>query len=140
MSVEENKLRMREFAEAFNRRDWSAMESCLAPGFMRHSVAAPGVSSRDALLAYLRAEFITFPDAIETIDDMVGEGDKLAVRHHFRGTQVGSMGPFPPTGRVMEADYLAIYRFEGGRIAEAWVEWDNLAGLVQLGHLMMPGA
>ena len=27
-----------------------------------------------------------------------------------------------------------IYRLESGRIVEAWAEWDNLAGLKQLGH------
>ena len=50
------------------------------------------------------------------------------------------MGPYAPSGRVMTADYLAIYRLVGGRIAEAWVEWDNLAGLVQLGHFAPPEA
>jgi hypothetical protein len=44
------------------------------------------------------------------------------------------MGPYPPTEKVMTADYLAIYRVEDGQIAEAWAEWDNLSGLVQLGH------
>ena len=34
----------------------------------------------------------------------------------------------------MGADYLAIYRLADGMLAEAWVEWDNLSGLVQLGH------
>src|SRR5690606_22642652 len=45
-----------------------------------------------------------------------------------------SWGAFPPSGRLLEATYLAIYRIEDGRIAEAWAEWDNLAGLRQLGH------
>jgi hypothetical protein len=38
----------------------------------------------------------------------------------------------------MTADYLAIYRLEGGRVAEAWAEWDNLSGLAQLGHYNPP--
>jgi hypothetical protein len=40
---------------------------------------------------------------------------------------------------VLTADYLAIYRLEGGRIVEAWAEWDNLSGLAQLGHFKPPG-
>jgi predicted ester cyclase len=35
----------------------------------------------------------------------------------------------------MNAEYIAIYRVQDGQIVEAWVEWDNLAGLRQLGHL-----
>jgi hypothetical protein len=49
------------------------------------------------------------------------------------------MGTYPPSGKVMTADYLAIYRLSGGVIVEAWAEWDNLCGLVQLGH-HRPGA
>jgi predicted ester cyclase len=44
------------------------------------------------------------------------------------------MGSFPPSGKVLDANYIAIYRIENSRIAEAWAEWDNLAGLKQLGH------
>jgi hypothetical protein len=40
----------------------------------------------------------------------------------------------------MTADYMAIYRVAGGLIVEAWAEWDNLSGLVQLGHYTPPGA
>jgi len=86
------------------------------------------------LVAFLQAEFVTFPDATETLLDLVAEGDRVAARHHFRGTQLGAMGPFPPSGKVLSSNYLAIYRIESQRIAEAWAEWDNLAGLRQLGH------
>jgi len=33
---------------------------------------------------------------------------------------------------------ISIYRVADGRIAEAWVEWDCLNGLVQLGHISLP--
>ena len=32
----------------------------------------------------------------------------------------------------------AVAHWEIGRIAEAWVEWDCLSGLIQLGHLAPP--
>ena len=58
----------------------------------------------------------------------------MAARSRFRGTQMGSIGSYPPSGKVLSATCLAIYRLERGRIAEAWAEWDNLYGLQQLGH------
>jgi predicted ester cyclase len=106
----------------------------LAVDFVRHSNAAPGGGNRDDLERYLRSEFEIFPDAQESIEDILADGDRVAVRHRFRGTQLGPIGPYPPSGRVMTADYLAIYRVSHGRIVEAWVEWDNLSGLAQLGH------
>ena len=44
----------------------------------------------------------------------------------FRGAQAGILGTYPPTGKPVDSEYLAIYRIEGGLIVEAWVEWDNL--------------
>lgn len=78
---------------------------------------------------------MTFPDGHETIEDMLIDGNKVAVRHRFFGTQLGNLGPLPPSGTTMTADYLAIYRIAGNRIVEAWVEWDNVNGLTQLGYL-----
>ena len=133
---EDNKSIVRGFVDAINAKDWARLRSVLAPDFKRHSVAAgkPGVRSAEELIAFLLAEYATFPDAHETLLDLVAEGEKVAARHLFRGTQLGAMGQFPPSGKVLEATYLAIYRFNSGRIVEAWAERDNLAGLKQLGH------
>lgn len=132
-----NKAIVCDFVDAVNRQDWPAVRALLAPDFVRHSVAAgePAVRTADDLIAFLRAEFETFPDATETLLGLVAEDDKVAARHRFSGTQTGPMGAHPPSGRVLASTYLAIYRIEAGRIAEAWAEWDNLHGLRQLGHL-----
>jgi predicted ester cyclase len=87
------------------------------------------------LITYLKNEYVTSPDAKETLLDLVAEVESVAVRSHFSGTQLGSTGSYPSSGKVLSATYLAICRLEGGRIAEAWAEWDNLYGLHQLGHL-----
>jgi predicted ester cyclase len=139
-SAERNKAIVRALVEAVNARNWDRIDRLVMPSFVRHSHAAgqPGVRSRDDLKRFLRSEYETFPDAHETLEDLFGEGDRVAARHRFRGTQSGPLGPYPPTGRVMTADYLAIYRLEGGRVAEAWAEWDNLSGLAQLGHHQPP--
>lgn len=135
--VETNKRIVRAFAEAINRRHWDALDDLVAIDFVRHSNAAPGVRNRDDLKRYLRSEFASFPDGYESVEDVVAEGDRVAVRHSFRGTQTGPMGRYPASAKEMRADYLAIYRLAGGKIAEAWVEWDNLSGLMQLGHVKL---
>lgn len=133
---EANKALVRGFVEAINAQDWPLLRELVADDFARHSTAGgePSITSREELIEFLESEYATFPDAAEVLEDLVAEGDKVAARHRFRGTQVGRLGAHPPTGRVLEATYLAIYRIEGGCIAEAWAEWDNLAGMRQLGH------
>ena len=104
--------------------------------FTWHRIAGgePGIRSLDDLIAFLQSEYATFPDASETLLDLVAEADKVAARHQFRGTQQGPMGPYPASYRVLQAACLAIYRIENGRVIEAWADWDNLAGLKQFGH------
>ena len=138
--LERNKAIVRRFVEALNAQEWDRLDELVAADFQRFSLAAgtPAVRSREDLKKYFRSELETFPDARETIEDILAEGDRVAVRHHFRGTQKGALGPYPPSGRVLDADYMAIYRLADGLITEAWAEWDNLSGLVQLGHHRMP--
>ena len=125
------------FVEAVNNQDWQAVETLVAADFVRHSIAAgePGVRGLKDLIRFLRSEYVTFPDAREEIVDILGEGNKVAVRMHFRATQKGALGVYPATGNTVDSEYLAIYRIQGGLIVEAWAEWDNLTSLRQLGHM-----
>jgi predicted ester cyclase len=131
------KQTVQAFVDAINSQDWIRLDSLVAANFVRHSIAAgdPPVQSRSDLVTFLHREFEIFPDAQEKILDMFAEGEKVAVRHCFRGTQRGAMGSYLPTGRTMNAEYIAIYLVRNGQLIEAWAEWDNLAGLRQLGHL-----
>ena len=112
----QNKLVVAAFVKAVNGQDWEKLSALVHADFVRHSYAGgePEVTGRDALINFLRREFETFPDARETVEDVVAEANKVAARHHFTGTQHGPMGQHPPSGRVMSADYLAIYRLEQG--------------------------
>lgn len=125
-----------DFVKAVNAQDWAALENLVAPGFVRNSADAgpPTLSSRAALIDFLQQEFRAFPNAVETIEDILCDGDQVAVRHRFSGTQNGPLGKLPPSGNRATAEYIAIYRIEDGVIAEAWVAWDNLTILRQLGH------
>ena len=139
-SAAEAKRLVHDFVEAINRQDWEALDRILSPDFIRHSAAAglQRVTSRDDLKRFLQAEYLTFPDAHESLADLIAEGDRVAARHRFTGTQRGAMGPYPPSDRLMQSDYIAIYRIANGQIAEVWAEWDNLSGLAQLGHFRAP--
>jgi predicted ester cyclase len=136
----EPKQLVRDFVDVINRQDWAALDHIVSPDFVRHSAAAgpQRVASRDDLKRFLQAEYATFPDAHESLLDLIAERDRVAARHRFTGTQSGFMGPYPPSNRTMQSDYIAIYRILEGLIVEAWAEWDNLSGLVQLGHFRAP--
>lgn len=140
--AEQNKQIVRRMVEAVNARDFAALDGVVASDVQRHSAATPGVEvhSREQFVAFLRKDLEAVPDAQQEIRSMVAQGDLVAVRALYRGTQTGPMGPFPPSGKSVEAPFLAFLRITDGKIAEMWVEWDNLSILTQLGHLSPPGA
>ena len=53
-----------------------------------------------------------------TVEDYVGNGDKLSVRATLRATVAATGGPF-------EMSYTFFYRLSDGRIAETWEQFDT---------------
>lgn len=133
--LEANKDLVRRFTELANAADWDALADIVADDFTRHSAATAGppVTSRDQFVALQESFLSTFPDQRVTLEQLIAEGDYVAVRALYTGTQTGPMGEFPATGRAVEGPFIAVFRIEAGRIAELWVEWDNLVMLTQLG-------
>lgn len=137
-----NKSLVREFVAIGNARQFDRLSEVIADDFTRHSQATPGlvVTSRNAFRAFMEQDVLAFPDSQVTLHQVVAEGDRVAVWATYSGTQLGQMGPFPPTGKRMAIDFGAVFRIENGLIAELWVTWDNMAALGQLGLLPEPPA
>ena len=140
--LEANKNLVRRFTAAINSADWDALDSLVTEDFRRHSQATPDVQvrSRVEFRQLQESFFASMPDQHITIGMLVAEGDKVAAYATYAGTLTGPMGAFPPTGKSAESKFLSIFRIEGDRIAELWVEWDNLALLTQLGLFPPPAA
>ena len=96
------------------------------------------IRSRDEFIAFLKSWESVTPDAYQTLNQFVAEGDRVAVHATFSGTQTGALGDIPATGNRISSDFVAILRIENGKIAEIWVEWDNLTILTQLGVFPPP--
>lgn len=138
--LEANKDLVRQFGEALNAADWEALAGLVAEDLHRHSAATEGppVTSLDQFIQLQESFLASIPDQRVTMHDMVAEGDRVAILATYTGTNTGPMGDVPATGKAVEAPFLAMFRIEGGMIAEMWVEWDNLAMLKQMGLFLPP--
>ena len=76
-----------------------------------------------------------FPDLAVTVRRVIEEGEMVGVHVTGRGTHLGVFQGVPPTGRTWTAGCTALYRVVDGRIADAWITWDLLAILEQLGGI-----
>lgn len=130
-----NKNLVRRFIEISNAAEWEQLAEIVAPDFQRHSTATAGASVRslDDFVSLQESFLVTFPDQRVRLDKMIAEGDFVAIRAAYLGTQTGPMGKMPATGRSVDGPFIAFFRIDSGKIAELWVEWDNVALLTQLG-------
>lgn len=76
-----------------------------------------------------------FPDLSIHIVDMFSAGDKLVTRLVWRGTHAGPYGGIEAAGKQVEVPDFAVWRFEGGKVAEISTLQDQLALLKQIGYL-----
>jgi len=138
--LDTNKDIVRRFGEAVNNNNYDALDEIVTANFVRHSQATSEVKIRslEEFKQFGKASSESFPDMKGNIETMIAEGDFVAIYATFTGTQKGPMGPFPITGKKMESKTMAIFRLANGKIAELWIEWDNLAMLSQLGHFPPP--
>ena len=84
-------------------------------------------------IALRNAWLIGFPDYRITIEDLVAEGDKVAKRWTFRGTQTGEFMGIPQTGKQVKMTAVTIYCFAGGKVQEIYWNYDALGLMQQLG-------
>jgi len=73
------------------------------------------------------------PDGQTTIDDIIAEGDKVAVRATMTGTHQGDFMGIPATGKPVTISGIDVTRFHEGQSVEHWGQWDMAALMQQLG-------
>ena len=78
------------------------------------------------------------PDYKHTIEDVISAGDKVVVRCTNRATHTGELMGIPPTGNKVEYGEIVIIRLADGKIAEIWVQEDDLWMMQQLGMDLVP--
>jgi steroid delta-isomerase-like uncharacterized protein len=134
MSTEQNKLHVRRFyEEVWNKGHLEVAGELAAPECVRHDPSGPmqsGPAGFQQTAAMLRT---AFPDLQLSLDVMVAEADMVVARWTIRGTQQGSLGPIPPTGKRVEFVGVNIFRLASGKIVEIWNHRDDLRLYQQLG-------
>jgi predicted ester cyclase len=75
----------------------------------------------------------SFPRYEVIADDMIAEGDKVAVHARFEGTHQGELMGIPPTGKEVSVPFIITYRIAEGKIVQHWMSFDRMALMEQLG-------
>ncbi len=137
MSTEDNKAKERRvFEEGLDQGKVAVLDELFAPDFSYRDPDLPGVRTFEDFKRYTIETRSAFPDLHMTIEDMIAEGEQVAMRLTFRGTNTGDIVTprhIPATGKQVTMTEILIVRFAEGKVVELWSEADYLGGYQQLG-------
>jgi predicted ester cyclase len=136
MSTEANKAVIREvFEEVWNRGNRDRIDGLFAATYQRHGWSADVQLGPEGEKQHRTAFRAAFPDLVITAEEMIAEGDRVAVRYTWRGTYQGTWPENPRTGIPVTMTGIAIHRVVAGKITDLWVVGDELGLMQQLGAL-----
>ena len=127
MGLEENKRLARRYLEAWTNQDLELFEEILAPDFVDCMMGR--LRTREQLLQ--EAGTLSAADVRQTIDVLIAEGDKVALRYTSHSSH-------QPSGKELEFTGMFILEFAHGKIKGGWGERDQLGILRQLGFEIRP--
>jgi steroid delta-isomerase-like uncharacterized protein len=138
MPAADSRALVRRFWEGLvGTGDLALADELLGPGYTVH-YAGNRPMDRDGFLQFLDVLRSAFPDVAVTVEDLLAEGDKVAVRWTWSGTSLGPFLGIPPTGEVIVGSGIGLFRISNGKIVEDFVQEDTFGLLQQLGAIPAP--
>jgi len=140
--VADNKEIVRQIEEAWDRNDLNALDQYFAPDFNNAQSGFPGMPPGlpGSKMAHTMS-MTAFPDRKSTILDLIGEGDRVAVRARITGTNTGGapfLGAPEPNGAKIDFESWGIYQLTDGKVVAHWGINDGVTGMMQVGGLKPP--
>jgi steroid delta-isomerase-like uncharacterized protein len=138
MSTEQNQAVIRRCFQELDRQNLDVLDDLCTPGYVAHFPGVPGAQTRDAIKPVWGQFFVAFPNLRHTIESIIAEGDRVVARLIIEGVHTGPFMGMPPTGRAISIGSINFFRFEGGAIAEQWIDYNALGMLQALGAIPTP--
>lgn len=123
------------FEIVWNKADFSGLDQVWNAEVDLHFRGSTSNIDAEGLASMVTRWRAAFPDFTFTVHQIIAEGDTVAARVSFTGTQSGKLGKLEPTGKRVEVSQMMFFRFAGDKIVEAWEEFDELGMRQQLGAL-----
>ncbi|MCI0396368.1 MAG: ester cyclase [Chloroflexi bacterium] len=136
MSTEQNKAIVRRLAdEVWNKGNLAVIDELVAEAFVDNNPPLPGLpAGREGFRQWALGGRTGFPDCQLAIEDLLAEGDRVALYWTFYGTHLGELpGLPPPAGKRIAVKGIYLMRLSNGQVVERWANEDSISLLQQLG-------
>lgn len=87
----------------------------------------------EELIEHILATEISFPEYELIPEDILADGDLVAVRARFIGIHRGPFADLEPTGKRIDMEAFVNYRITNKKIVDHWMIMDSTEMLKQLG-------
>jgi predicted ester cyclase len=87
----------------------------------------------ETLIQHFLASQEAFPYYWIEPEELIAEGEMVAVRGWMRGKHLGPFMGHPPTGREIKVPMFITYRIVGGKVVDHWMTFDSAILFRQLG-------
>ena len=125
MSEAENAILARRFIdEAFNNKRSEAVRDLLHPKAVFH-LEGFEVRGPEGLLPAWASALGAFPDLKIIIQDLVAQGDSVALRWTASGMHTGPHLGIAPSMKLVAFRGITWLRFSEGKIVEQWESWNQ---------------
>jgi steroid delta-isomerase-like uncharacterized protein len=142
-TVERNKAVLdRHFNQVLNQGQLNVVDEIYTSDYVLDAPVSSDGSSQARGLTQGREQLkqrvtlfrTAFPDIHFSQDDVVGEGETVAVRYNFAGTHLGEFAGVKPGGRSISIMGILFAHLKNGKICEAWSAFDSAELMKQLGN------
>jgi steroid delta-isomerase-like uncharacterized protein len=138
MSYDNKAIVRRYIEEIYNKRNLEIADELVTENYVNNT-GFETVKGIEGLRQFATMLGTAFPDAHETIEDQVAEGNKEVHRWIIRGTHQGEFLGIPPTGKQVSVTGITVAHIAEGKIAEEWTSADMMGLLQQLGVMPSSG-
>ncbi len=125
-----NKQTVLAYVDAFNRGDEQSLRPLFTDDALIYGVL--GWGRYDEVVLIWREIKAAFNIQL-TVEEIIAEGDTVAVRYTERGTSRGSFRGGPVTGKSFEVVAMEWFQMKDGKIHRRWGARDNASQLRQMG-------
>jgi predicted ester cyclase len=128
MSVRNKESVRKLYEECLNKRNYALLSQFISEKY-------PGVRGEkgpEGMRKTVQPIINAFPDIKWKVEDMIEEGNKIAVRWSWQGTHTAPYYNLAPTQKQVTNHAIAIYEFQDGMIVNGWIENDRLGFLLQV--------
>ena len=133
MSTEQIKVIARRYIEEiWSNGKLEAADEIINEDFIFHGPIRE-VDGLEAFKQFIAAIHSTFPDINFTIEDLVAEDEKVVFRWTMTGTHNNEFMGIAATGKHFTVPGMTFAHLSSEKMAEAWLYWDRLGMVEQLG-------